>query len=569
MYEIRNSEKNNRAIRCLESPALIGVMYATLYLIFLFKTGHISIIYDTAIARLIASGDMIGYPNAHILFTNYMFGCILSVLYRLLPMWNWYSILLLFSIYSGLWAVIYRVVSLLAERRWYIRFSGGVLAVLLFHYFFYGSIMEIRFLNISLIAGVSACIYVFLCRELRIRDIIVICVLLILCAGLRFSVFIELLPFLMVAFAGRYYFLKYKKYTIILAACLTVAIGFMYVAEAKAYTGIYANEKEANHYRSLIQDYKKWLPYEEYKDFYLSIGMDEDEYNIMRACWGLSELYNAKTLSAIVERYDTDFFDKNNNIEQINTLFENMFKADYTPTFWGLEVFSMLLCVMLLIKLRDWEGMVCYIAVWIGVIVELLYLSYKGRFLVRVTMGPLLVLMFYGFAYVVQHGKELINLIRETRLVRLMIITVFVICLYGICTESVEAMNNFEERYQSIISDELAMVRYVLNDRDNIYFIHGLHDTLDLYDPVKRNYAGWGGWASGTLDWKIMLQGEYDSIWDAISHRDDLRFVVKRKTINTMLEYMAHHGYESKAEYETVKIGNSGTKYTVWRFLPK
>ena len=560
---------NNKCLRLLVCPAIIGLVYTAIYFLCLFSTGQMSLVYDTAVVRLMATGDMIGYPNSHVLFTNYVFGYILSILYKILPVWNWYSMLLLFAMYSGLWAVIYQVETLLVESKLYLRLVCGILVVFLFHYFFFSNLMEIYFLNTSLIAGVCACVYVFFCHELRIRDVVIIWILLVLCAGLRFSVFKELLPFLLVAFFGRYLFLKYRRNTVPLILCAVIAVGAMYVLENNAYTGIYANEKGTNHYRSLMQDYGKWLPFEEYEDFYLSLDMDEDEYNIMRDCWGLSEHYNVETLSAIVERYDADYFEMDDKIEQVKTLLINMFKVDYKPTFWWMEFFAALFCILLIIRRRDWEIMLCYIAVWLGIAVELTYLAYRGRFPVRVTMGPLLILMLYGISYEVQYGRELAGFIKSSKLARLVVLAGVIICTFGVYSESAETRSSFEERFQSTVSDELAMVRYVLNDRDNVYFMHGLHDTLDLYNPVKRNYTGWGGWASGTLDWKVMLQGEYDSIWDAIANRGDLRFVVGENTVNTMLEYMEHLGYEVKSEYENVAVGSNGKQYVVWRFLPK
>lgn len=54
---------------------------------------------DDAYIQSIVSGNLLGKPDAHTMWTTYLFGIIFSSLYKLIPWINWYSIFVLASFF--------------------------------------------------------------------------------------------------------------------------------------------------------------------------------------------------------------------------------------------------------------------------------------------------------------------------------------------------------------------------------------------------------------------------------------------------------------------------------------
>lgn len=551
----------------LPNAAVMSAVICLVYFLFLYLIGNMTVIYDTAVSRAIVSGDMIGYPNPHLIFSNYVFGLVLSGLYRVLPAFNWYNIMLLFAMYFGLWAVLYRAMSLAQSRKFFGKLVAAALALILFNLFFFEELMSIYFLNTALIAGICGLFFFISADKLRGRDVVIIAVLLILCAGIRFSVFKELLPFLMLSAAVRFFVFKRRRYLLVLCAILAVAVGLMYIINAGAYTGEFAYQKEINSYRSAIQDYDGLPAYEGHEELYLSLGMDEDEYAVMKACWGLSDHFNVETLSAILEAIEEEYAGTAHKKEQVLSLVGGMFAKDYTKFFWFLEVLSFSAVFALTLYKKDRKMLLAYLTVLAAVVCEILYLAYEGRMPVRVTKLPLLALMVFAAAYIIQYRKDWAALFSSYRIVRLLSIAAAILCLCGWYTDSKAQYDRL--RMNDIKTEnQLKMVEYVLSDRNHVYFMHGMPEALDLFGTEKRNYTGWGGWISETEDWRTMLLGEYDNVWDAIAYRRELRFVVNDFSVTAMHNYMSSHGYDCQPVCETVAVDESGTIYKVWSFAP-
>ena len=556
-------EKVKQIKKYVDEAAVLSCFITILYFWALYRTGHMAVMYDTAVNRSIANGDMIGYPNSHQMFINYLIGLVMTALYYLFPMWEWYTILLLFAMYFSLWAVMYSVFTIIGNESVSKQIVGGGLTVFAFNFFFYENLMNIYFLNCAARAGVCAFIYLILIDEIRRRDVVICAILLVLCAAIRFSVFKEMLPFYLIVVFVRYFVFKKRKKLLVLCGSLLVIIGLMYVVNENAYIGIYANEKEVNGYRAAIQDYDGLPAYEEHEELYQGLGMSEEEYLIMKDCWGLSGYLDKDTLAAILQVNKAEHSDIGEKKEQVQMLVTKMFEEDYTRNFWYLEILSVVAVLLIMLRRKDWRMLLCYLGIFLIVTCEIIYLAYRGRTPVRVTVSPLLVLMFSGIGYAIHYRSDFTTLISKNRIIRMVCIALMLVCIYGVFTDSENVYHEFENSF-STTADELKLVRYMLADSDNTYFCHGKHDELDLHNPVRRNYTGWGGWISETVDWKVMLQGEYDNIWDAIAYREDLRFVVPDSTIDTLQKYLTNHGYHCSAVCDVVDI--DGHIYNVWRF---
>ena len=546
---------------------MISLGVTALYFAALYLSGQMNLYYDSAMMRSIVNGDMLGTPDPHLMFSNYLFGWVLSVLYRVLPALNWYSLMLLFAIYFSLWAVLYRVLTLEKHPSVMRQMLSAGIMVFLFNFFFYDSIMGIYFHNCALIAGVCAFLYFLLSDELSWADVVIIGMLGVLCAGIRFSVFREMAPFFILAAAIRFFVFRKRKRLFWLIGGLVVIVGAMYLVNTVAYRGEYAEARAINTYRGGLQDYNGLPEYAGHEELYAGVGMTEEDVDIMRVCWGLSEHLKPETMSVLLKASQAEHSGQEEKQEQVSTLIQGLFEKDYGHGFWFLLALSVLGALLVVFRKREWGMLGLYGLLILIVAGEILYLAYNGRMPVRVTQGPLLMILLTGIGYMLLNREMIAERISEKMPARVACILLALCCAYSVYVDSEQKYFSFQDLYIRT-ERELQLGECIMRDAENVYFVHGLHDSLDVILPRKRNFTGWGGWISETVDWRKMLLGEYDNVWEAIASRRELRFIMTKDFIGTIQNYMNHHGYAVEAVSESVVINDKGVSYDVWRFVP-
>ena len=537
-----------------EKKQLVGGFFITLFFLLSVKFIDASCLtYDTSIARGLIKGDITGEPNPYVMFINFVFSKATAVLYGINPIINWFSLLIIASLFFPIWALVYKTISTSKGLLWKILAVGVILGGILL---FYGnSLVEIGYTDCASLAGVIAVTYLMMTEEVKIKDVIIFLLLLIICFGLRLNVFLELSPFFFVAVAMHFKAIKNKKALYIPFICGALAIGMMYGIDQAAYKGDYARQVELNALRAQIQDYNGWVDYNEYAQQFSELGIDELEYNTMKICWGLTEHYNKDTLTTIIS-FNKEKQSTAERLRHAVSLIEKMIDEDYSAGVWILLGVSFLTVFFFFIRKKEYKALITTASIYAFSVLEVAYLAWGGRTPARVTRAPLALAAFCGVIILLKNSE--FDKKKQYYLLSAILIIMGMFCIGAvrvIQSKSAERAN------------EIELVRYMQDDSEHLYCVHGLREPIDIINPSTNHNLYFQGWFGATVQWSETVCGEYDDIWTAIANRPELRFIINRKYVDVMISNLEKRGFNCIAESEAV-FKNEGTKeYTIWRIV--
>lgn len=541
--------KNQNTFFCLVGSFFIA-------LIFLLSVRYIAescLTYDTSVIRALIKGDITGKLNPYVMFINFVFSKATMALYEFSPNINWFSLLIIASLFFPIWALVYKTISTSKSLLWKILAMGVILGGILL---FYGaSLIEIGFTDCASFGGVIAVIYLMMTEEVKMNDIIIFVLLMIICFGLRFNVFLELSPFFFVAVAVHFKAIKEKKALYIPLVCGVLAIGMMYVIDHAAYKGEYARQVELNALRAQIQDYNGWVNYNEYAQQFSELGIDALEYKTMKICWGLTEHYNKDTLTTIIS-FNNEKMSTADRFRRATSLVETMIFKEYSVGVWILLGVSFLTCVFFLIRKKEYRALITATSIYVFSGLEMAYLAWGGRTPARVTRAPLALAVFCGVIILFKNSE--FDKKKQYYLLSAILIIMGVFCIRvvrGIQSESMERANDIE------------LVRYMQEDTEHIYCVHGLREPIDIINPSPNHNLYFQGWFGATVQWGGAVCGGYDDIWTAIANRPELRFIINRNYIDVMISNLEKRGFNCTAESEVVVLNESAKEYSVWRIV--
>lgn len=162
--------------------------------IFVYKTcGFFYAINDDTTMQSLASGDLMGEPDAHLPFIRYPMGLFIAFLFQLCPRYDWYGLTMqgcLFLCYFIYLHRLYRLSRYSDDRIWII-LSGIILVILLF--------MDSAILfQFTMVAGVLAATAVFVMasseNQVHVFDYVLVWILMILAMLIRYKTFLMALP---------------------------------------------------------------------------------------------------------------------------------------------------------------------------------------------------------------------------------------------------------------------------------------------------------------------------------------------------------------------------------------
>ncbi|MBQ7679276.1 MAG: hypothetical protein IJT34_05455 [Butyrivibrio sp.] len=525
-----------------------------LYFSLLYRLGYVCLHYDSCVIRTLLRGEVTGQPDAHTIYFNYVFGSILILCYRIFPMLNWFSLLLLFTCLFALWAILFQALS--SARR---PAHGAVFVILtlLLHFYTYGqSMMDLNYTSSASIAGISAVCCLILPDRLRARDILLSSLLMILCAGIRFQVFAGMLPFLLVAVLLHLSTLKQNRRYAAFLLTTVVVIGSLWMADHLAYTGAYARSARINACNTELWDYDRWIPYTQHEAMFRELGIDELEYRLMKVSLELSDKPDETVLHAIADAHRAEET-INFKLQKAMGILNQMIRKDYTAIVWMLVLLSVLSGAVLLMRTKEPRLLIIYLALLGLAVAEILYLAYEGRMPVRTSQGPLALFCLTGFSFSLR-AFEPAAMDSSSGRQRILIPVVALLLLIPCVFSFIHASDQIR-RGKNLVRNDLKLVHFMAADTDHIYFVHNLSEPLDLLNPIHMNHMGWGGWCATLIPWKQALMGPCDNVWDAIAYREDLRIITRKPAMEIIQEYMNRAGYDVTLQTETIPCLRSST----------
>ncbi len=281
--------------------AAVIISLISVALIYVFVTVYV--LYDDCAMRTIASGEMTGVPDGHIMFINYITGVILAGLYSLTGSVGWLDLLYMFCLFISICAFIYRVLSLTEGMKSTARACVAVFSVLLFVFMFFPFIGRLSYTTTASMLGMTVIFHYALTDRLAAGDTALIAFMSILCFAIRYESFLMLAPYILIVIIYKISVSPDKKdffkNQLPLWIIIIAGIGILYAADRNAYRGEYEAVRQINEYRSVIQDKGGAPSYEANRSMYEGLGISEDEYYLLSLNWGLTEHFNSETLKTL------------------------------------------------------------------------------------------------------------------------------------------------------------------------------------------------------------------------------------------------------------------------------
>ena len=239
---------------------------------------------DDVIMRTIASGELTGTPDGHLIYVQYAVGVMIAFLYKIYKHIDWYGCFMQLVLFFCTGLLVWRAKKIFKDNI----FFGIVTLFAVFMVAIFENIVCFQFTVVSAVAGAAAIFYYWTIdtnqKNYR-REYLIVLLLAWLSFGLRGNVFIMALPFAGIAFLFKN--TKWKE-KLILCALLFAGLLSITVIEKAAYaTPEWDNYYDFNEYGTVpLYDYYGFPSYEENKEFYESIGLQEydlknlEEYNL-------------------------------------------------------------------------------------------------------------------------------------------------------------------------------------------------------------------------------------------------------------------------------------------------
>lgn len=557
----------NKRLLCNDNLILFisSVFLVVIYAMLLRKMSVWTVSNDTCSMLVIVNGNLSGTPSPYMYFTNGLVSKMLTILYNSFPVIQWYYLLLIFAVFFSLWVVVYKIlwITYRYDKKKSIFFT--LISMIILNCIFYDFITKISFTDSSTAAGLALFFILLISDSIHKKDIPIILVLCFLCYGIRESVFIAILPFLLLTFTIRIFMNGIKKNDIILLMSISCTIIVMFFYNNALYKGEYKSILKLNSLRSRIYDYYGEFPdYQDYKKVYDKLGINKNEYEVLNLNNGISSFYNKDALSTIIESIDEKSGSSLNKILiRMSDDFRHVFLSSYDNAFWFL--FFMILCgsfVVVIIRKNIYQLML-YIGILAISIFEIFYLLYTGRIIKRASCIIVYAIIYAGLGLFYISGETIESLFQKHSWSVMSII----LCIYSLSLmESCGLFYIGNAFYSSKYKECLCLENYYMDHQDNILYLGRDHmeyyDICDLFNPPKRNFYRFGGWIVQTPEWKDSLRNGYKDVWDALAHRRDIVFYADKSEMEIIENKLKDMGYSVRAECERIKAAEN--VYNIW-----
>jgi hypothetical protein len=321
---------------------ILAALVSLLCFLWTYKSiGIVYIINDDVALQEIAKGSFSGLPDGHLIYIKYTLGWIISRLYLIDQNINWYGLTMLGLMYICLLLILFRALEVTKTFRQKIK----VILLVLAGYTLFG-LQQFSEFQYTIVAGLLAATSIFWLYTMdsptnyrRFVDCAIFVLLMITSYMVRSNVFFMSLPFAGITFLYKNFDWGSRRiHQAMLPILILVGIGVVFLIEQNAYS---APEWKAylkfNELRTQIYDFYTLPDYSEYQEFYRSISVNKETYNLLLNFTFVPNLSaNSQTFQAIFEKCkaiadaklaSTPFFSVVNDM--VKKIFDTMVESRY------------------------------------------------------------------------------------------------------------------------------------------------------------------------------------------------------------------------------------------------
>jgi hypothetical protein len=484
----------------------------------------------------IVSGQYLGYPDAHTIFSGYWYSLILTGLYNLLPQVDWYAGLYIFL--QGCCMVIV----LLRFYGWYTKRNTRLLATGLVYLFFAAfcmqGLVQLSFTTTAAIAGAIVVFWYLTAEEIRWMDILLLFGMGLWTCQVRYDIFYMIVPVCGVVWLFRTFTPEKKN---VWHFAVPVAVGGILLLQFAGNAVGYGSEEwksyeQYNDARSMIYDYPEYaLPtYDEAEVFYQSIGIEKKSRarTLMNYNYTADDRITPGFFAEYIQAYEQAFPSATGRLQKIVQSVKAYGKGILSLRFHVKHLLALglyfLLAVWYLWK-KQWLLLGRTVSV-VGLQILLwLYLLYAGRIPERViySMNLMMIVTVAALGSEVFRGK----MFAKKWISTLLVLVILGFGIAGIQNVRTLRQENQETAHQNENIEELKT--YCSEHPENFYFndVTSLAFTtwnvhLWTDEPYGMNYMSLGDWMSFSPIWQEKLaQNGIHSVRDALYESDNVYLI--------------------------------------------
>ena len=393
--------------KCLRITNLIlsFVVVAGMFALYRLFTDFIYLTNDDMYLQSIVSGELSGTPDAHMIYSNYILGIVLSFLYNYTARVPWYGIYLLSVCFLCAWIILYRCVSIC--KKWANRIVVVCLFVAICFCSVFRHITMMQYTVVAAFAGGTAVFYAMTMdmragKKQLMREYAVVLFLAFLSLVIREKVFFMMVPFAALGWFGKWIAERDKsKANIIRYISLLISIVclMLVVGGIDRFAYRIGNDGEAwqeykryNKAREQIMDYNSYPDYDSNQEFYEELGISKASYEGVSKYYLLlpQKNYNGETMPIIAEKAIAIGKASYTLSERLTNVVKNFIECNlnYSDRPMNIVVYATWLCMIVLLVLSKNKNILCQLALlFIARMGMWLYIIYQGRYPDRITQG--------------------------------------------------------------------------------------------------------------------------------------------------------------------------------------
>lgn len=506
---------------------------------------------DDFFLKQIASGELTGTPETHLLHIGYFTGVILSTLYKILPTIPWYGILLFSYGYLSIILPLYFFSQYIEKKL--SRIICSVLCVGVTLSFLSIHLINIQYTTITAIVCAASLAFFYLAEETEdaktyLKNTIPSLITFFLALEIRNKACIMFLPMFFFFILAKY--LKNRKlfkpllsYGTLILIILIISFGI----EKIAYSSHDWNDfKIYNTTRENIVDYSGFPVYDQYAETYEELGISYQSYISAGSYYQLllDENINVNSLQALEKLSSASSI----NIKDMCADLWERHIHSYVDRPLNLIVYLVYFFTVILIFVSEKKKLLWdVLAIFGGRSIIWIYLAYIGRSLPRVTQGIYIVELLMLLAIIFSNKLWCINS-RKKKILQyalcsaLIISSLFTTIKWGIPNTRIiidhsKAMLSHSGAYQEIRS-------YFAENNENLYLLdtHSFsYFTEDIFEETPASYNNFillGGWVANS-PWTDSVLQEYDyTSYEQAALEGSNVFFVFMNTEQTSYDYL-------------------------------
>ncbi|MDO5147201.1 MAG: hypothetical protein Q4D60_09380 [Eubacteriales bacterium] len=542
---------------------------------------------DDATVVQILDGSYTGMPDGHAVFVRYPLSWVIQKLYERNPQipffhaqtrdMNWYIAVLVILSAVALAAVLFQMMQYFQCNRILLCAAFNLGFVMIWGKCFF----NLTFSTVAAFFGCSALLFFgFLRKEVAWRPWNLMMLGLLMTASwcLRKQCFYMVLPFLAVELLTKYHihFFKSVKPWVVLSFCgiLMAGVisldGHMYASQQWKQYFIY------NHARAWLQDYKGFPEYEEEKNFYDSLGIDEAKRNAMarytyclvddfRTEWVEKTYQHCKEKqpeSSWKERWASSEKTAQRYLKKMSQTDERL--KVFCFYFWIVLIPLGILTVIVRGRRRLGElirnmfrvGMMA-VLVW----AEWMYLAMNGRFPQRVEEAIRLLTLSVGLLLTAKllHMWKDAPFVRWHALLQILLLAVWI--HPGVLQRELDDIRGIQEYNLRYASEKSEVLEYCGAHPEALYILDTPSFTKMSRPQDNLRQGNWfmsGSWAAYTPLYHEKLSGAgTQTLGSSFLLRDNVYLITKgKKNVASILGYERREAVQAEIVDEIATSGN-------------